>query len=85
MDRMTRAKIESMLYEVRGGETGRPEPGPWDAEALARRYQLDPMIVRVLLEAEGAGLGHPAVSEGSSDADPNGATQVMSKGELGLR
>lgn len=82
MDRVTRAKIESLLYEVRSagtaGNGGKP-PGPWDADAIARRYQLDPMIVRALLESEGVPLLAPEEIE---DSDPNGSTQVMSIDDL---
>ncbi len=84
LDRVTRAKIDSLLYEVRSGTTagnGAKPPGPWDPEALARRYQLDPMIVRALLETERV----PLVDVPSEDeADPNGSTQVMSIDELGV-
>jgi hypothetical protein len=79
MDRVTRAKIESMLYEVRNGA---PPRGAWDAEELARRYQLDPMIVRALLESEQVLLGGP---EPQDESDPNGSTQMMSLDELALR
>ena len=81
MDRVTRAKIESLLYEVRSAGTatnGRPPPA-WDADAVARRYQLDPMIVRALLESEGVPLLAPEAIE---DSDPNGSTQVMSIDDL---
>jgi hypothetical protein len=80
VDRVTRAKIESLLYEVRRAapKVGRPQP-PWDPEAIARRYQLDPMIVRALLESEGVPIvGAPDVE----DSDPNGSTQVMNIDDL---
>lgn len=76
MDRTTRAKIDSMLYEVRNF----PERGPWDVDALARRYQTDPMVIRALLETEGVALVGDAVDE----VDPNQTTQVMSQDELGI-
>ena len=81
MDRVTRAKIESLLYEVRTAPPvakGRPPP-TWDADAIARRYQLDPMIVRALLESEGVPLLAPEEIE---ESDPNGSTQVMSIDDL---
>jgi hypothetical protein len=77
MDRAARAKIDSLLYEVRRF----PERAPWDIEALARRYQLDPVIIRGLLETEGAAMLGDDDDEG---ADPNGTTQVMSVDDLGL-
>lgn len=77
MDRAARAKIDSLLYEVRGF----PERAPWEVEALARRYQLDPVIVRGLLETEGAAILGDDDDDG---ADPNGTTQVMNQDDLGL-
>jgi hypothetical protein len=77
MDRAARAKIDSLLYEVRGF----PERAPWDVDALARRYQLDPVIIRGLLETEGAAILGDDDDEG---ADPNGTTQVMNVDDLGL-
>lgn len=77
MDRAARAKIDSLLYEVRGF----PGRAPWDVDGLARRYQLDPVIVRALLETEGVAV---VGAEADADADPNGTTQVMSQDELGL-
>lgn len=77
MDRTTRAKLDSMLYEVRNF----PGRSPWDVEALARRYQIDPMVIRALLESEGVAL----VTEGADDeVDPNQTTQVMHQDDLGL-
>ncbi|MBK6917803.1 MAG: hypothetical protein IPH07_10420 [Deltaproteobacteria bacterium] len=76
MDRTTRAKIDSMLYEVRSF----PERAPWDVDALARRYQTDPMVIRALLETEGVAL----VEDADDDVDPNQTTQVMSQDELGI-
>ncbi len=77
MDRTTRAKIDSMLYEVRNF----PERGPWDVDALARRYQTDPMVIRALLETEGVALVDDA---DDGEVDPNQTTQVMSQDELGI-
>jgi hypothetical protein len=77
MDRAARAKIESLLYEVRGF----PERAPWDVDALARRYQLDPVIIRGLLETEGAAI---LGDEDEAGADPNGTTQLMNLDDLGL-
>lgn len=77
MDRAAQAKIESLLYEVRHF----PGRAPWDVEVLARRYQLDPVVVRGLLETEDVPIVGIAADE---EADPNGATQVMSQDDLGL-
>lgn len=74
MDRVTRAQIDSLLYEVRGF----PGRAPWDVEALARRYNLDPMIVRGLLETEAVAI----VGDDEAPADPNQATLVMSMAEV---
>lgn len=77
MDRIAKAQIESLLYEVRHF----PERAPWDVESLARRYHQDPVVVRGLLESEGVAiLGDPDGDE----ADPNSATQVMTHEDLGL-
>lgn len=77
MDRATKAKIESLLYEVRRFT----DRAPWDPEALARRFQLDPVVVRGLLETDGVAMVEVA---DQGDADPNSATQVMSLDELGV-
>ncbi|HWB80269.1 MAG TPA: hypothetical protein VG755_35125 [Nannocystaceae bacterium] len=69
------------MYEVRSAAAavkGKPPP-PLDADAIARRYQLDPMIVRALLESEGVPLLAPEEIE---ESDPNGSTQVMSIDDL---
>ena len=50
MDRATKAKIDSLLYELRGHDAGEPMPS---AEALAKRFHLDPMLVRRIAQSEG--------------------------------
>jgi hypothetical protein len=45
--RQERARIDSLLASVRR------HPGRADVETLARTFQLDPMVVRRVLEAEG--------------------------------
>ena len=75
MDRQARAQIESLLYEVRHF----PARAPWDVETLARRYHLDPVVVRGLLETEGVEC--IGIDEGD-DADPNGKTQVMNQDDV---
>ena len=82
MDRVTRAKLDSLVHML----AARGE-GLGSIEAVARRLQLDPMIVRRVAEEQGVDL--PA-SEGAPsaettpihDADPNQSTQVMSLDEI---
>jgi hypothetical protein len=82
VDRVTRARIDSLLFEVRRF----PERAPWRVHELGRRYCLDPMIVRGLLESEGVVIvaDRPDVAESESDSDenPNQQTQVMHADEL---
>ena len=81
MDRVTRAKLDSLVHMLKAhGE------GLGSIEAVARRLQLDPMIVRRVAEEQGVVL---PVAEGPSaeptpphDTDPNQRTQVMSLEEL---
>lgn len=77
MDRVTRARIDSLLYEVRRSR----DRTSWSAEDLGRRYCLDPMIVRRLLEAEGIEVRQ---ERDSTDPDPNQSTLVMNVDDLGL-
>ncbi len=71
MDRVTRAKIESLIHEIRSWS---PETDGGGLETLARRFQLDPMIVARVAEAEGVTFS----DEPEVEADPNQSTQVMS-------
>lgn len=50
MDRVEKAKLESLIAELRSWRPGEQRS---DAENLARRYRLDPMIVARVAEAEG--------------------------------
>jgi hypothetical protein len=50
MDRATQARIESLLFEVRGWAEGTARP---PLAELARRFRLDPLIVQRILESEG--------------------------------
>jgi hypothetical protein len=50
MDRVEKAKLESLIAELRSWPPGERRS---DAENLARRYRLDPMIVARVAEAEG--------------------------------
>lgn len=77
MDRMTRAKVDSLVHQLQTcpkGELG-------SVDALARKLQLDPMIVRRIAEEQGVGLldGGPS---GPAETDPNQSTQVMSLDEV---
>ena len=80
MDRVTRARIDSLLFEVRRF----PDRAPWRVHELGRRYCLDPMIVRGLLESEGVVIVADRPSEPDVDASPNQETQVMHVDELKL-
>jgi len=78
MDRVTRARIDSLLFEVRRF----PERAPWRVHELGRRYCLDPMIVRGLLESEGVAIAADRASEPEDEPNPNQETQVMHVDEL---
>jgi hypothetical protein len=80
MDRVTRARIDSLLFEGRRF----PERAPWRVHELGRRYCLDPMIVCGLLESEGVVIVADRASEPDPDASPNQETQVMHVDELKL-
>ena len=74
MDRVTRARIDSLLYEIRRF----PERAPWRVDELARRFSLDPMMVRGLLESEGV----PTDADSTDEPDPNQQTMVMNVDEI---
>jgi hypothetical protein len=78
MDRATRAKIDSLLYELRSWKQGECRS---TAEALAQRFHLDPMLVRRIAQAEGIGL---TADDHDADVDPNQATAIMSTDDLDL-
>jgi hypothetical protein len=77
MDRVTRARIDSLLYELRRA----PKRPSWPIHELGRRFCLDPMIVRRLLQAEGFATDD---DESEAEPDPNQTTQVMNADELEL-
>ena len=77
MDRVTRARIDSLLYEVR---RFRDKDRTWSADELGRRYCLDPMMVRALLESEGIAMH----ADPETEDDPNQTTQVMNTDDLEL-
>jgi hypothetical protein len=78
MDRATRAKIDSLLYELRSWKPGECRSS---ADALAARFRLDPMMVQRIAEAEGVPLPH---DDDDAEVDPNQATAVMSTKDLDL-
>jgi hypothetical protein len=84
MDRVTRAKLDSLVHllATSGGR------GLGTVDDVARRLQLDPMIVLRVAEEQGVALeGRAFVPRADSDsgdagADPNQMTQVMSFDEV---
>lgn len=50
MDRVTRAKIESLVHELRSWRDGGRRRS---LEELVERYKLDPLLIRRIAEAEG--------------------------------
>lgn len=80
MDRVTRARIDSLLYEVRRFRDETPPGKTWSPEELGRRYCLDPMMVRALLESEGIATH----ADPETEDDPNQTTQVMNVDDLEL-
>lgn len=81
MDRATRAKIESLLYEVRSWAPGSPQA---DVEELARRYRLDPLVVQRLLESEGVEVDETLELEAEEDTPDGGrrVTAILSVEEI---
>lgn len=74
MDRVTKAKIESLLYHLRGLPQG---AGKQDVEELARRFQLDPLMVQRIAETEGFELdGVVGDSEASNPRSPTGILDI---------
>jgi hypothetical protein len=79
MDRATRAKIDSLTYEI--GTWGDGE-ARLTAEELAKRFQLDPLVVQRIMDSHGFGSS-PREPEGT--ADPNRTTQVLDLNEVRRR
>jgi hypothetical protein len=50
VDRETKGKIDSLLYALRAWDPGEP---PESVDDLAKRFQLDPLVVQRICEAEG--------------------------------
>ncbi len=85
MDRVTRAKLDSLVHELSIREPLGTLASQEDIEEIARRFQLDPMIVRRVAEQQGLRVGPGSVEDErvpTAEADPNQATQVMSLEEL---
>lgn len=75
MDGKIKSRIGELLASVREWQPGDARP---DVSALARRYRLDPLIVRRLLESEGIQLDPSELdSVARSHVDPDDATLVM--------
>lgn len=51
MDRQTKAKIDSLLRELRSWDPS--EPPPKTLSDVASQFQLDPMIVKRVAQSEG--------------------------------
>ncbi|MEM6293761.1 MAG: hypothetical protein AAGA54_20975 [Myxococcota bacterium] len=77
MDRVTRAKLESLIHELRSRSV--TELG--SLADVARRFQLDPLMVRRVAEGEGVSL-NDAEASAEPPSDPNQSTQIMSLDEL---
>ncbi len=77
---MTRAKVDSLVHLLRTRPDGELESLD-GLDELARKLQLDPMIVRRIAEEQGVKVrdGHRAASR---ETDPNQSTQVMSLDEV---
>lgn len=85
MDRVTRAKLDSLVHLLKTSDG----QGLGSVDDVARRLQLDPMIVLRVAEEQGVALeGRAFVPRAdSADAaeagvDPNQMTQVMSFDEV---
>jgi len=78
MDHVARAKIEALLLEIRSwrGHT------PSSAEDIARRHQLDPLLVVRVAEAEGICLPYPGSAGSDELVDPNQSTLVLHRAEV---
>lgn len=76
MDRVDKAKLESLIAEIRSWPPGEVRS---DAENLARRYRLDPMIVKRVAESEGIAFEpSPVPSQGAATS----STEFLSVADL---
>lgn len=81
MDRATRARIDSLLHEARSWPGGQV---PVSIDELARRYQLDPLMVHRLLETEGIEVDETLELDPEEDTPQRGhnVTAVISDADL---
>jgi hypothetical protein len=77
MKKATQARIESLVYQLRQC-TGMRSVG---VNELARRYRLDPMLVRCIMETEGL-LARSRTEDEAEDEPQSGETQVLDLAEL---
>jgi len=73
VDRATRAKVDSLLYELRSWAPGEQR---FSIDELARRFCLDPFVVRRIAETEGLDV-EPGVPELKEQADDSRPTIVV--------
>jgi hypothetical protein len=71
MDRATKARIDSLIFAMRGLDPGALVP----VEELARKYGLDPLVVRRLAQSEGLPVGPEEPDR--PPADPRRSTSVL--------
>jgi hypothetical protein len=74
---MTRAKVDSLVHLLRTC----PEGESVSVDDLARKLQLDPMIVRRIAEEQGLSVQEGAGAP-TGETDSNQRTQVMSLDEV---
>lgn len=79
MDRVTRAKIESLQYALRALPPGTE---PLDVNDLALKYQLDPLIVQRVAEAEGVELRGTQEEDDAEASDPRSPTGILDLSEV---
>lgn len=75
MDRATKARIDSLVFALRARDRDELVP----VEELARRYQLDPLLVHRLAQEEGLPVAELAPPD---SADPRSPTGVIDVEEL---
>lgn len=69
VDRVTKAKVESLIAEFRAWAPGEVREG---VEDLARRFRLDPMIVKRIAQNEGIDISpepKPSLATSNSATD----------------
>ena len=78
MDRVTKAKIESLQYALRAIKPGEEPP---DVNQLAQKYQLDPLIVQRVAEGEGVELQGSPGEDDAEASDPRSPTGILDLSE----